>query len=330
MGPFLLDVNGCELDAEERELLAHPSVGGVIFFARNYHDRNQLSALVKAIRAVKPGLLLTVDHEGGRVQRFRDGFFKLPAPGRLVQVAEPQRQQVLQDAGWVMAAELLAHDIDLSFAPVLDLERGSEVIGDRSFGRDPQPVIEHAAAYIAGMKEAGMAAVAKHFPGHGSVRADSHKESPVDERALADIEQADMVPFKTLIAQGAIQGVMPAHVIYAQVNDKPAGFSGFWLKQVLRRQLGFNGLIFSDDLTMEGAAVAGGYAERAAQALAAGCDLLLACNNRAGAISIIDSLPHHLQRDLSSLRKKDNAGPAHLYSSRRWREATDRLERIQQ
>lgn len=330
MGPFLLDVNGCELDAEERELLAHPTVGGVIFFARNYHDRRQLSALVKAIRAVKPGLLLTVDHEGGRVQRFRDGFFPLPAPGRLAELAHPERQQLLADAGWVMAAELLAHDIDLSFAPVLDLERGSEVIGDRSFGRDPQPVIEHATAYIGGMKEAGMAAVAKHFPGHGSVRADSHKESPVDERPLADIEQVDMVPFKALIAQGIIQGVMPAHVIYRQADERPAGFSEFWLKQVLRRQLGFNGIIFSDDLTMEGAAVAGGYAERAAQALAAGCDLLLACNNRAGAVSIIDSLPHDLQRDLSVLRKKDNAGPDHLYHSRRWRDAADRLQRISQ
>ncbi|MCT7656323.1 beta-N-acetylhexosaminidase [Oceanimonas sp. NS1] len=154
----------------------------------------------------------------------------------------------------------------LSFAPVLDLERGSEVIGDRSFGTDPQPVIDHAGAFITGMKDAGMAAVAKHFPGHGSVRADSHKESPVDERPLSEIERADLVPFKALIAQGAIQGVMPAHVIYNKVDERPAGFSEFWLKEVLRRRLGFDGLIFSDDLTMEGAAVAGGYAERARQA----------------------------------------------------------------
>ncbi|MDP5291335.1 beta-N-acetylhexosaminidase [Oceanimonas sp. CHS3-5] len=328
MGPFILDVNGCELEAEERELLEHPVVGGVIFFARNYHDRAQLSALVKAIRAVKPGLLLTVDHEGGRVQRFRNGFFPLPAPGRLAGLHHPERQGLLADAGWLMAAELLAHDIDLSFAPVLDLERGSEVIGDRSFGADPEPVIAHAGAYIGGMKEAGMAAVAKHFPGHGSVRADSHIESPVDKRELAEIEQADMVPFRELIAQGAIQGVMPAHVIYQNVDERPAGFSDVWLKDMLRNRLGFNGLIFSDDLTMEGAAVAGGYAERAKQALAAGCDLLLACNHRPGAVAIIDSLPHDLQRDLSSLRKKDNAGPAHLYGSRRWREAADRLRRI--
>ncbi|OXY82377.1 beta-N-acetylhexosaminidase [Oceanimonas doudoroffii] len=328
MGPFILDVHGCELDAEERELLAHPTVGGVIFFGRNYHDRDQLTALVRSIRAVKPGLLLTVDHEGGRVQRFRNGFFPLPAPGKLAALNHPERHGLLADAGWLMAAELLAHDIDLSFAPVLDLERGSEVIGDRSFGTDPQPVIDHAGAFITGMKDAGMAAVAKHFPGHGSVRADSHKESPVDERPLSEIERADLVPFKALIAQGAIQGVMPAHVIYNKVDERPAGFSEFWLKEVLRRRLGFDGLIFSDDLTMEGAAVAGGYAERARQALAAGCDLLLACNHRAGAVSIIDSLPHDLQRDLSPLRKKDNAGPAHLYGSRRWREAADRLLRL--
>ncbi|AEY01583.1 glycoside hydrolase family 3 [Oceanimonas sp. GK1] len=328
MGPFILDVNGCELEAEERELLEHPAVGGVIFFARNYHDRAQLTALVRAIRAVKPGLLLTVDHEGGRVQRFRDGFFPLPAPGKLAGLDHPERQALLADAGWLMAAELLAHDIDLSFAPVLDLERGSEVIGDRSFGADPAPVIDNAGAYIGGMKAAGMAAVAKHFPGHGSVRADSHTESPVDERELAEIEQADLVPFQTLIAQGVIQGVMPAHVIYNTVDERPAGFSEFWLKEVLRRRLGFHGLIFSDDLTMEGAAVAGGYAERARQALAAGCDLLLACNHRPGAVAIIDSLPHDLQRDLSSLRKQDNAGPAHLYGSQRWRDAAGRLRRI--
>lgn len=337
MGPFILDVQGCELDAEERELLAHPTVGGVIFFRRNYHDRAQLSALVKAIRAVKPGLLLTVDHEGGRVQRFRDGFFPLPAPGTLAALNHPDKLTLLEDAGWMMAAELLAHDIDLSFAPVLDLERGSEVIGDRSFGTDPEPVIEHASAYIRGMNTAGMAAVAKHFPGHGSVRADSHKESPVDPRDYAEIEQADMVPFRALIAAGLVQGMMPAHVIYSAVDPHPAGFSSFWLKQILRQQLGFKGLIFSDDLTMEGAAVAGCYADRAHSALQAGCDLLLACNHRAGAVQIIDALPHDLQRDLSALRKRDlsavgkrdGAVASHLYGSRRWREASERLRRLE-
>ncbi|OXS14622.1 beta-N-acetylhexosaminidase [Zobellella denitrificans] len=328
MGPFILDLNGHELEAEERELIEHPAVGGIIFFSRNYHDRAQLGALVKAIRKVKPGLLLTVDHEGGRVQRFREGFFPLPAPGKLAGLDHPELPSLLEDAGWLMAAELLAHDIDLSFAPVLDLERGSEVIGDRSFGAEPEQVIARAGAYIGGMKAAGMAAVAKHFPGHGSVRADSHKESPVDERALAEIEAADLVPFRALISQGLVQGMMPAHVIYRAVDPEPAGFSSFWIKEMLRRRLGFSGLVFSDDLTMEGAAVAGGHAERARRALAAGCDLLLACNHRAGAVSIIDSLAHDLARDLSPLRKRDNAGAAHLYGSRRWREASERLLRI--
>ena len=330
MGPFILDVNSYELDGEEREMLAHPAVGGVIFFSRNYHDRGQLSALVKAIRAVKPGLLLTVDHEGGRVQRFRDGFFPLPAPGRLAQYRGADKITLLEDAGWLMAAELLAHDIDLSFAPVLDLERGSEVIGDRSFGSDPEEVIIHARAYIQGMHSAGMAAVAKHFPGHGSVRADSHKESPVDPRDFNYIDQADMVPFKTLIAEGLIQGMMPAHVIYSAVDGQPAGFSNVWLKQILRQQLGFQGLIFSDDLTMEGAAVAGNYADRAHCALEAGCDLLLACNHRAGAAQIIDALPHNLQCDLSSLLQRNLATAANkdLYRSRRWQEASERMHRF--
>ncbi|MFD1008745.1 beta-N-acetylhexosaminidase [Oceanisphaera ostreae] len=327
MGPFILDVNSYELDAEERELLAHPAVGGVIFFSRNYHDRAQLSALVKAIRAVKPGLLLTVDHEGGRVQRFRAGFFPLPAPGQLAQYMGADKITLLEDAGWLMAAELLAHDIDLSFAPVLDLERGSEVIGDRSFGSDPEEVIIHARAYIQGMHNAGMAAVAKHFPGHGSVRADSHKESPVDERDFHTIAELDMAPFKALISQGLVQGIMPAHVIYAAVDANPAGFSEFWLKQVLRQQLGFKGLIFSDDLTMEGAAVVGGYAERAHSALLAGCDLLLACNHRKGAVEIIDALPHDLNCDFSALRGRTAKG-AEIMRSAQWRAASERMKRF--
>lgn len=328
MGPFILDLNGYELDAQERELLAHPSVGGVIFFSRNYHDREQLSALVRAIRAVKPGLLLTVDHEGGRVQRFRDGFFSLPAPGALAQYQGADKLSLLNDAAWLMAAELLALDIDLSFAPVLDLERGSEVIGDRSFGADSHDVITHARAYIQGMHSAGMTAVAKHFPGHGSVRADSHKESPVDGRDFNTISQLDMVPFKTLISEGLIQGMMPAHVIYSDVDDKPAGFSEIWLKQILRQQLQFNGLIFSDDLTMEGAAVVGGYAERARHALNAGCDLLLACNHRAGAIEIIDSLSHHHQCNISALRGRSNAMGNALYNSADWQAASLRMQRF--
>lgn len=328
MGPFILDLHGCELDAEEKELLAHPTLGGVIFFSRNYHDSAQLQALVKAIRHINPGLLLTVDHEGGRVQRFRQGFFPLPAPGKVAGLHVRDKLSLLEDCGWLMAAELLAHDIDLSFAPVLDLQRGSEVIGDRSFGEEPAAVTANAGAYIRGMRQAGMKTVAKHFPGHGSVRADSHKESPVDPRSLVEIEQTDLIPFRELIGSGMIDGIMPAHVIYSAMDALPAGFSPFWLKQVLRQKLAFGGLIFSDDLTMEGAAVAGDYPERARLALAAGCDLLLACNNRAGAVKIIDSLPHELQRDLSSLRKKPCGGPELLYGSPRWRDAGRRLLQV--
>ena len=340
MGPFILDLHSFELDGEERELLAHPTVGGVIFFSRNYHDKAQLAALITSIREINPGLLLTVDHEGGRVQRFRQQFFPLPAPGRLAQHTGKDRLALLEDAGWLMAAELLALDIDLSFAPVLDLERGSEVIGDRSFGQDPEQVIAHTTAYIQGMRSAGMAAVAKHFPGHGSVRADSHKESPVDCRDFDTIAKFDMAPFKTLISQDLIQGIMPAHVIYETVDANPAGFSEFWLKQVLRQQLGFNGLIFSDDLTMEGAAVVGSYAERARSALQAGCDLLLACNHRKGAVEIIDALPHNLHCDFSALRAQAVArylaqDPAkrvpkgsNLMQSAHWRAASERMQRF--
>lgn len=338
MGPFILDLHSFELDGEERELLAHPTVGGVIFFSRNYHDKAQLAALVSSIRAINPHLLLTVDHEGGRVQRFRHEFFPLPAPGLLAQHPGPDRLSLLADAGWLMAAELLALDIDLSFAPVLDLERGSEVIGDRSFGQDPKQVIDHTRAYIQGMQAAGMAAVAKHFPGHGSVRADSHKESPVDDRDFDTIAKLDMAPFKALIAEDLIQGIMPAHVIYEAVDANPAGFSDFWLKQVLRQQLGFKGLIFSDDLTMEGATVVGGYAQRAQSALQAGCDLLLACNHRQGAIEIIDALPHDLRCDVSRLRghglsaeraynsKQGVATGRDILASRQWRETRARLQ----
>ncbi|ART79000.1 beta-N-acetylhexosaminidase [Oceanisphaera avium] len=332
MGPFILDLHTFELDAEERELLAHPTVGGVIFFSRNYHDKAQLRALVKSIRAINPQLLLTVDHEGGRVQRFREQFFPLPAPGALAHYQGEDKLSLIQDAAWLMAAELLALDIDLSFAPVLDLARGSEVIGDRSFGENPAEVITHAGAYIKGLHLAGMASVAKHFPGHGSVRADSHKESPVDNRDFKTITELDMVPFKELIAKGVVQGVMPAHVIYSHVDEKPAGFSPLWLKQILRQQLGFTGLIFSDDLTMEGAAVVGGYAARAYSALQAGCEVLLACNHRAGAVEIIDALPHHLQCDLAPLRAQRQTSATSiqadmpLESHPHWQAASRRMQ----
>lgn len=294
MGPLMLDVQGFELDAEDIDVLQHPTVGGVILFTRNYHDRAQLTALVKAMRqAAKKPLLIGVDHEGGRVQRFRDGFTRIPAMGKLNQ--DPQKIELAKTCGWMMAAELLALDIDLSFAPVLDLDRGSNVIGDRSFNAESEIVIELASAFIAGMHDAGMKATGKHFPGHGSVVADSHLESPVDLREWDEIEHQDLVPFKKLIEQARIDAVMPAHVIYQMIDSKPAGFSPFWLQKVLKQRLGFKGVIFSDDLTMEGAAVAGNYPERAMAALDAGCDMLLACNNRKGAVAILDGIPQGLE-----------------------------------
>ncbi|WP_321405717.1 beta-N-acetylhexosaminidase [Tolumonas auensis] len=326
MGPLMLDVQGCELDAEEREILRHPTVGGVILFGRNYHDRSQLSALVKTIRqAANKPLLIAVDHEGGRVQRFRDGFSRIPPMG-ILHKAGNQAADLATECGWLMAAELLAHDIDLSFAPVLDLERGSNVIGDRSFSSDPEQVIQLASAFIDGMHQAGMKATGKHFPGHGSVRADSHLESPRDNRSWEEIEATDLVPFRELIPAGKLDAIMPAHVIYTELDDQPAGFSRFWLQEVLRGKYGFNGVIFSDDLTMEGAAVAGGYPERAQAALNAGCDMLLACNNRAGAVAILDGLQNPPASRAESLLSTNNGDWSRLTSTSRWKNTQNRVQ----
>lgn len=326
MGPLMLDVQGCELDAEEREILRHPTVGGVILFGRNYHDRSQLSALVKTIRqAANKPLLIAVDHEGGRVQRFRNGFSRIPPMG-ILHKAGNQAADLATECGWLMAAELLAHDIDLSFAPVLDLERGSNVIGDRSFSSDPEQVIQLASAFIDGMHQAGMKATGKHFPGHGSVRADSHLESPRDNRSWEEIEATDLVPFRKLIPAGKLDAIMPAHVIYTELDDQPAGFSRFWLQEVLRGKYGFNGVIFSDDLTMEGAAVAGGYPERAQAALNAGCDMLLACNNSAGAVAILDGLQNPPASRAESLLSTNNGDWSRLTSTSRWKNTQNRVQ----
>jgi beta-N-acetylhexosaminidase len=328
MGPLMFDVQGCELDAEERDILTHPTVGGVILFARNYHDRSQLSALVSSIRkATSNRLLIAVDHEGGRVQRFRDGFSRIPPMG-LLHLAGNQAATVASDCGWLMAAELLAHDIDLSFAPVLDLDRGSNVIGDRSFGSDPAQVIDLSLAFIDGMHQAGMKATGKHFPGHGSVRADSHLESPRDARSWEEIEATDLVPFKRLISSKKLDAIMPAHVIYTDIDDSPAGFSRFWLQDVLRKKFGFDGVIFSDDLTMEGAAVAGDYPERAQAALDAGCDMLLACNNRRGAVAIIDGLTNPPASKAESLLSKNQGDWSRLISTSRWQLTEKKIRRF--
>lgn len=290
----MVDLHGPALTAEEREVLAHPLVGGVILFTRNYVEPGQLEALVADIHALRsPRLLVAVDHEGGPVQRFRHGFTALPAASAIGALYDRDRGRALalaEDCGWLLAAELRAVGIDFSFAPVLDLRAGiSRVVNDRAFHRDPEVVARLAAAMARGMHAAGMVAVGKHFPGHGSVAADSHHELPVDERELDDIRLHDLVPFARLVAAG-MAGVMPAHVVYPRIDHRPAGFSPVWLKDILRGELGFQGAVFSDDISMAGAAVAGTPLERARAALAAGCDIVLACNDPQGVGGLLEAL----------------------------------------
>lgn len=276
LGPLMIDVVGTSLDDADRARLLHPLVGGVILFSRNYQSPEQLGALCDEIHALRsPALPIAVDHEGGRVQRFRSGFTHLPAMRMLGELFErdPARaRQAARGVGYVLAAELRARGVDFSFTPVLDLDWGrSGVIGDRAFHADPAVVRELAGALIEGLRAAGMGACGKHFPGHGWVEADSHVAIPVDERGLEEIVR-DMQPYDL-----SLDAVMPAHVIYPQVDNRPAGFSPVWIGK-LRDQFGFDGVIFSDDLSMEGAAVAGDIVQRADAAWAAGCDMLLVCN----------------------------------------------------
>ena len=283
LGPVMIDLAGSELSSEDRRRLAHPLTGGVILFSRNYTDPEQLSRLTGEVHSLRsPSLIIAVDQEGGRVQRFREGFTAIPAMRELGHAWDASAQRARQNAqsvGFVLAAELRAHGVDLTFAPVLDLDFGeSSVIGDRALHGDAQVVAELARALLQGFRQAGMSGVGKHFPGHGHVRADSHLEVPVDERGYEEIEASDILPFRRLIGAG-LGGIMPAHVIYANVDHRPAGFSPVWLKEILRGELGFDGIIFSDDLNMEGASIGGSFVERAAVALEAGCDMILVCNN---------------------------------------------------
>lgn len=325
-GVLLVDVPGHTLTREDREILSHPLVAGVILFSRNHGSLRQLEELVGQIRALRdPPLLVTVDQEGGRVQRFRNGFTPLPPAGIFGEIhdRDPTKARAMaRAAGWIMAAELAAMRVDLSFAPVVDLNRGKgTVIGNRAFHSDPKIVTELAGAFAGGMKEAGMAGSIKHFPGHGGVAGDSHEELPVDERTLGAIEGADLVPFRALMRQG-MAAVMMAHVRYERVADAPASLSKVWIRDILRGRFGFNGVVFCDDLSMNGAARAGDYPERAMAALQAGCDILPVCNNRPGVEACLDALPSVSGVDCADpstlLRIRTSPDRSALRRSERW------------
>jgi beta-N-acetylhexosaminidase len=334
LGPLMIDLAGTEVSAEERELLRHPLVGGVILFTRNYTDPAQLDALTEAIHAARsPPLIVAVDQEGGRVQRFRAGFSRLPPARRIGREFDLDARAgvaLARAIGWLMAAELRAHGVDISFAPCVDLDLGlSEVIGERAFHASPDAVSQLALAWMHGMREAGMAATAKHFPGHGAVAADSHLTLPVDRRSPADLAP-DLTPYRRLIANG-LPAVMVAHVLFPAVDVAPASLSARWIRDVLRGELRFQGVVFADDLSMGGAAAAyGDVVTRARQALSAGCDMLPVCNNRASVIELLDGLGVDPQ-PASSLRlvrlhgRGGAPGRAALESSPEWLHAREQL-----
>ena len=304
IGCLVMDVQGTELTAEERELISHPLVGGVILFARNYQSRSQLKTLTRAIRQAKQTpLLIMADQEGGRVQRFRDEFTRMPPMGYFGEqyAINPQETlQLLSDSAWLLAQELISVGVDLSLGPVLDLNRGlNTVIGNRSFGESSEKVIALAQAFSLGLAQAGMAATGKHFPGHGHVHVDSHVGLPVDERSYEEVKRTDLQPFITLIQSG-IPAILAAHIVFPAIDSLPAGFSKRWLRDILRGELNFTGTILSDDLHMEGANISADYADRVLAAREAGCDFALVCNYRAGVIAALDKVPaalHQVARD---------------------------------
>ena len=332
LGPLMVDIAGTELSAEDVGVLTHPLVGSVLLFTRNYTDPGQITALTAAIRALRsPHLLIAVDHEGGRVQRFREGFTRLPAARLLGRQYDEDRRDGLalaHSVGWLLAAELRAVGVDFSFAPCADLDYGvSEIIGDRAFHSDPDSVAALAVATLSGMREAGMAAVAKHFPGHGAVVADSHVALPVDRREFADLE-GDIRPYRPLIDNN-VPGIMEAHVVFPAIDALPASLSKRWITGVLRGELGFHGCVFADDLSMAGAVAFGNAVERAELAIAAGCDVLPICNDRHSVELALDRLGADAVSAASQARlvrmRARGEPPADLHGNRHWQETAARI-----
>jgi beta-N-acetylhexosaminidase len=330
----MLDIEGRQLSPADRAILREPAVGGVILFSRNYESPSQLGDLVAAIRALRsPPLLIAVDHEGGRVQRFREGFSAIPPMRRLGRQYDGDPDEALslaKTAGWLIASELRAMDIDLSFTPCVDLDWGiSEIIGNRAFHRKPEVVADLASAYCNGLRSAGMAAIAKHFPGHGAVVADSHDQLPVDRRSYGDLLD-DMQPYEKLIAKRQLAGVMIAHIVFSETDPLPASFSPYWIQEQLRRALGFDGAVLCDDLSMKATESMGSMPKRARLALQAGCDMVLVCNDRPAASATVAALrdysnPLSLVR-LARLHGTGKVMRESLLASEEWQIATDRLQ----
>lgn len=332
LGPLIVDVPGRELEPEDREVLAHPLVGGLILFTRNYESPEQLSELIRQVHQIRtPGLAVCVDQEGGTVQRFREGFTRLPAAQVLGELYRQDRERAYQACahmGWLMAAELRAAGIDISFAPVVDLNWGtSEVIGGRAFHRNPYTVSELASRYIAGMHQAGMKSVIKHFPGHGHVHEDSHKDMPVDRRNFQEIQGEDLVPFEHL-ATAYNEGLMTAHVIFPKIDKVPVTFSRKWLQDILRGQMNFSGVVFSDDLNMHAAHLHEDIESRVRAAFQAGCDVALLCNNRPAVIEVLEHLKEY-RNPVASLRLFRMRGAPgaqslqELHQMPKWKEAVE-------
>ncbi|MBL7003386.1 MAG: beta-N-acetylhexosaminidase [Gammaproteobacteria bacterium] len=334
LGPVMCDIKGLTLSDSDRVRLCKKQVGGVILFTRNYESPQQIKALIDDIHQLRtPRLIVAVDHEGGRVQRFRAGFESIPAMRVFGKIFDQNEQKAINQTetiGWLVASELLHYGLDLSFAPVLDIgDPVSEVIGDRAFHKDPKVITRLANAWIRGMRAAGMEAVGKHFPGHGSVQGDSHHVMPFDNRSYEQIQQLDLIPFAQVI-KTHLSGVMMAHVIYEQVDTLAAGFSKFWIGKCLRQILNFDGVVFSDDLSMAGAESAGSYAQRAFKSLEAGCDMLIVCNNEDGADEVIEALGEY-NNPVSQIRLTRLHGKKpqkNVFETKQWKHAKQVLEQL--